>query len=384
MEFINNKTNMLFNIKSKLFYGVLALSAVASCKSGDKQQAASEVAFHGDTITVSAESPILSKIKIQTLAEEPFSTEFRTVGTVQAETGHYAEVCSPFDGRVTRSAVRLGQHVGAGQCLYEMSSADFVEASKTYFQAVRNCETAKANYDRKKTLFDHGIASQRELEEIRTEAENACHEKESAEATLRVYNVNPSQLKMGQSLRISSPIEGEVVACSITPGQFIKADSEPLVTVADLRKVWINALVKERFIGNVNQGEKVEIFTEAEPDSIIWGHIVSIGNMVDEETRSVQVILGCDNALRKLKHGMYVSVHFISESKSSIVLPATAIFQGEQHSYVFVAVDGKSNTFVRRDVEVMNGSDDRQKVCVLSGLQSGETIVSEGGLFLNE
>ncbi len=375
---------MLLNTSIKHIYGVLAVVALASCQSGIGHQNTAELVFQGDTLTIQETSPILSKIKKLKLEEEPFSKEFRTVGTVQAEMGHYAEVYAPFDGRIVRSAVRLGQQVRVGQCLYEMSSADFIEACKIYFQAVRNCEMAKVDYERKKTLFGHGITSRRELDEMETEAENAQREKESAEATLRVYNMNPSQLKMGQNLRINSPIDGEVVVCKITPGQYIKTDTESQVTIADLRKVWVTALVKERFIGTVSKGEKVEVFTEAEPDSIIWANIVSIGNLVDEETRSVQVILSCDNARGKLKHGMYVSVHFISDAIPAVVIPATAVFQGEQYSYVYVAVEGTPNTYVRRKVEIMSDSDDRQKVCVLSGLSSEETIVSEGGLYLNE
>ncbi len=363
--------------------GVLLAVALAACGNGEKQNANSELIFHGDTVTVDAGSPICSKIKMITLAEEPFSNEFRTVGTAQAETGRYAEVCTPFDGRVTRSAVRLGDKVRAGQVLFEMSSADFVEASKTYFQAVRQNEQAQAEYKRKQTLFEHGIAAKRELDEAMTEAENARKEMESAEATLKVYNMNASTLKMGQSLRICAPIDGEVVASSITPGQFVKADDEPLVTIADLSKVWVTALIKERYIGIVNAGGEAEIFTDAQPDKVIIGKVFNVGNLVDEETRSVQVVLACDNPDRMLKHGMYVSVHFMSEPKPSIVVPSTAVFQGENRSYVFVAT-GKANTYVRREVETGNSSDDNSKVSIRKGLKVGDQVIAVGGLYLND
>lgn len=219
------------------------------------------------------------------------------------------------------------------------------------------------------------------MDEAFAEADNARKDKESAEATLRVYNMNPSSIKMGQPLRVCSPISGEVVASNITTGKFIKADDEAIATIADLSTMWVNALIKERYISTVTLGGQAEIFTEADNENVIWGKVINVGSIVDEESRSVQVLLACDNADRKLKHGMYVSVHFMSEPHPAIVLPSTAVFQGEQSSYVFVATD-KPNTYIRRQVQVSTSSDDNQKICVRRGLNPGERVISDGGIYL--
>lgn len=369
-------------MKKAVLWGVVSfLFALTSCNRNNGQNEAAEISYNGDTVTVNSTSPICGKIKLATIVEESFSEEFRTVGTAQAETGKYAEICTPFDGRVTNALVRLGNKVSAGQGLFEISSSDFLETSKEYFQASTNYEKVEADYQRKKTLFEHGLTSKRELDEAFAEAENARKDKESAEATLRVFNMNPSSIKMGQPLRVCSPISGEVVASNITPGKFIKADDEAIATIADLSTMWVNALIKERYISTVTLGGQAEIFTESEPDNVIWGKVINVGSVVDEETRSVQVLLGCDNADRKLKHGMYVSVHFMSEPHPAIVLPSTAVFQGEQSSFVFVATD-KPNTYIRRQVVVSTSSDDNQKICVRSGLTPGERVISEGGIYL--
>lgn len=361
---------------------MMACLLVVSCKeSGEKTT--QEIAYQGDTVTVSVGSPILSRISAETLAEQPFSSEFRTVGTVQAEMGHYAEVGVPFDGRITTSKVMLGSRVRAGQTLFEVSSPEFFEASKQYFQNLRIYETAKSSYDRKKVLHEAGVVSARELEEAYTEAENARQEKSASEAAFRAYGMDPSGMEPGQAMRIVAPISGEVVRCNIIQGSFIKADSEALLTLADLGRVWITAQVKERFIGRVAEGGRVEIFTEAEPESPIPGKVLNIGNLVDEETRSVQVIVACDNADLKLKHGMYVSAHFISEPEDAIVVPSTAVFQGGNSSYVYMTSPDADNIFLRRAVTVGESNDDNTRVHIVKGLLPGERIVSEGGLYLN-
>ena len=367
----------------KTYYAIaMACLLLSSCKeSGEKTK--QEITYQGDTVTVSADSPILSRISTEILVKEPFSSEFRTVGTVQAEMGHYAEVGVPFDGRITTSKVMLGSRVHAGQTLFEVSSPDFFEASKQYFQNLRLYETAKSSYERKKALQEAGVVSSRELEEAYTEAENARQEKSASEAAFRAYGMDPSGMEPGQAMRVVAPISGEVVRCNIIPGSFIKADSEALLTLADLGRVWITAQVKERFVGRVTKGGSVEIFTEAEPDCPIPGKVLNIGNLVDEQTRSVQVIVACDNAELKLKHGMYVSVHFISEPEDAIVVPATAVFQGEKSSYVYLAAPDTCNVFLRRKVTVGESNDDNTRVHIAHGLLPGDRIISEGGLYLN-
>jgi len=365
------------------YYAIPMAALLLSACAGTAEQKTAEIVYEGNTVTVSSESPILSKIKYETIALKPFGDEFRTVGTVQAETGKFAEVNVPFDGRVIRAHVSLGSKVHAGHALFELSSPDFLEASKEYFQNVQNYAKAQAEYDRKKVLAQHGIASQKELEEAFSELENARHDKEYSAASLKVYGTDVSTMKMGQAMTILAPITGEVVKSDVTVGSYVKADSEPMITIADLHKVWVNARVKEHYIHQVAQGGKAEIRSESDPDQLIEGQILNVGNLVDEETRSVQIIIACDNPDLRLKHGMYVSVHFLSEPKETVVVPSTAIFQGEQRSYVYVCT-GQPNAFERREVELGMSNDDNTEICIRKGLQAGDRIIAEGGLYLNE
>lgn len=366
----------------KTYYAlVIACACLCGCAGGNSK-VTEELSYRKDSVIIRSESPILSKLKVETLHKELFSSEFRTVGTAQAENGHYAEVGVPFDGRIVKSSVHLGMHVKAGDALFEFSSPELLEASKLYFQSKRSYETAKSSYERKLALKGSGLISQRDLEEAFTEEENAKNEMEYAEAAVRVYGMNPSSITMGQAQQILAPISGEIVRNRLTPGSFAKADGEALVTIADLKHVWVTAQVKERFIGAVNMGGKVEIFTEANPEEAIVGKVINVGNLVDEQTRSIQVVVSCDNPDAKLKHGMYVSVHFISEPEQSILIPSTALFQGEESSFVYVASD-KPNVFLKRYVKTGASDDGKTRINVIDGLSEGEKILSEGGLYLN-
>lgn len=366
----------------RIFLFMLSLAAVASCGNNGEYTEQQQLFFSGDTVRVNAASPILSHIKTSEVAPVPFSSEFRTVGTARAENGSYAEVVIPFDGRITRSFVRIGQKVRPGQALFELYSPEFNELVKEYFQAQRTADKVKADYMRKQSLYENEVISKREIEESFTEMEIAQRDLESAEATLKIYNVDFSKVRVGQPVSILAPISGEVVAADLTVGQYVKADDESPVIIADLGNMWVTALVKEHFIGSVSNDAEAEVFIESIPDTPVKAKVLNVGNVVDEETRAVQVILSCDNSERMLKHGMYVSVHFMSEPKDMIVVPSSAIFQGEQFNYVFV--QSSVDTFLKRRVVLGSGNDDKSLISIKSGLAAGEKVITEGGIYLSE
>lgn len=364
----------------KIFAILLIISVLAACHSNTPRQEIADCSFSGDTVRVRENSAVSGKIDILQVELQPYCAEFRTTGTVQAMAGRLAEIAAPFDGRVTTSLVRLGQKVSAGASVFELSSADFHEAAKNYFQSVQNRNTAEKNYRRQHDLVANGVGAQQDLEEAEAEYENVRNEHENATANLRIFGVDPGGVTMGQPLRVISPISGEVVRCNLVIGQYLKSDSEPLAVVADLGKVWVVALIKERYIGAIRQNDKVEVYTDAASRRTIWGHIDHIGEMLDEETRSVQILVECDNRDRELKPGMFTAVHFLGPEEPSLLVPASAIFQSEADDFLFI--ETSNGCYVKRPVACESA--DNGQCRILGGLEPGERIVAQGGIYLIE
>lgn len=364
---------------SRLFILAGLCMLLASCKQNNTAQEGAEVQYKGDTIVVRENSPILGQIVIEKVEARDFAAGFRTVGTIRPVSGKYAEVAPPFSGRITKSFVELGRKVNAGSPVFELSSSEFFEAVKAYFAAQSANEVEQTNYNRQKELEANGVASKKELELARNEANIAAKELEQAKATLQIFNIDPNALQMGQALKVVSPIAGEVVKYNITIGSYVKDDAEPLAIIADLSSVWVTALVKERNFGTIKKGEQVEVFTDAHPDQAIPGTIYHVGEMLDIETRSLEVIIACDNADRQLKPGMFCKVNFLNSPAKSIVLPATAIMQEQENDYVLV--EASKGRYLRRKVQTETVSMD--EVLILGGLEEGENVVTKGGIYLN-
>jgi cobalt-zinc-cadmium efflux system membrane fusion protein len=339
----------------------------------------------GDTVFVPARavvngnSSILDHIVTQKSYFQDFSAEFRTIGTIRPVSGKLAEITPPFAGRIGKSYVHLGQKVGAGSPVFELGSSEFYEATKAYFAAQSANELAQRKYNRQKELAANGVAAQRDLEQAQSEASISSQELEQAKATLKIFNVDAGSLQMGQLLKVVSPISGEVVKSNITIGSYVREDSEPLAVVADLSHVWVAALVKEKYFGAIKHGDRAEVYATTNPNKVINGTVYYVGEMLDEETRSLEVIIECSNANRELKLGMFCEVHFFNTPTKAIILPSTAIMQEQDNEYVLI--EERKGKYIRRKVE--SESVDLDNVLIISGIEEGENVVIKGGIYLN-
>ncbi len=369
-------------MKQKIFIntGIAAL-VLLSCTHQEKTGQASQnnrVQAEGDAVVIPVESPVLQRIRLHTVTSENYHSHYTTTGTVRVITGSMAELSTPFEGRITKSFVRLGQKVIAGTPVFEIYSPGYFETVKSFVQAKQEKQLATANYNRQKDLLEHGVGSKKEFEEASATWQIAGREYEKAEASLLIFNVKPEEISLGKPLIVRSPIDGEIVKNKITVGQYLKNDAEPQATVANLGKVWVVAQVKEKNISLINSIDSVHVVTDAHPDQTINGIVSYVGSILDEQTRSVEVYVECRNDKKILKPGMFANVSFTRQIPDAMVVPASAVLQGEACTYVFVQTE--KNKFVKRNVSVTTGNE--KELIVNSGLSANETIVAEGAVYL--
>jgi cobalt-zinc-cadmium efflux system membrane fusion protein len=92
----------------------------------------------------------------------------------------------------------------------------------------------------------------------------------------------------------------------------------------------------------------------------------------------VQIYVLCENRERVMKPGMFVTTRFSESTGEAILIPASALYQMEETSFVFVCLG--DNKYIKRRVEV-DGTDSN-RVIIKSGLRAPDEIVTEGGSLL--
>jgi RND family efflux transporter, MFP subunit len=364
--------------KMIILAGLFVLCACANRSQNQENTNMPYMAEDG-SIIIPEGSPILSSIQTQGIKLSTHRSSFSTSGTVQAISSKYAEIATPFAGRITKSLVRLGQKVLPGSPIFELSSPDFFELGKAYFQAKQEMELAQKSLNRERDLLKNDVGVAKDVEEAETNFELRKKDYENALAALSVYQIDADKMSLGQPLVVKSPIAGKVVKSDIVIGQYIKDDAAPLAIVADLDKVWVIAHVKEKDLPLLYNIENVEVFMSAMPEAGVAGVVYHIGELLDETTRTVEVIIECDNPNHNMKPFMYGTVHFYSALSEAILLPSTAIMQEQESDYVLVEL--AKGKFTRRKVNTETV--DTETVRIVSGLSEGENVAVTGGIYLN-
>lgn len=332
----------------------------------------------GDTIVLTKASNIKSQITFSTVTEQKFGVELLASGIVKTIPNSYAEIAPPFAGRIIKSHVTLGQKVNVGTPIFTISSPDYNNSQKDYLDAKQEYRQSELQLKRQRDLVNHGVGIRRELEEAETDFMIKKTALANASSVIKIYNSNPRGSKSGGPLTITSPIRGTIITNNVVVGQFLKEDSDPLATVAELSKVWVAGQIKEKDMRFISTLDEVDVKIAAYPNKTIRGKIHYVNNIVNEETRSVEVLIECENPNYDLKPGMFVNVIFKEKPESTILIPSKAVFQNEARQFVFVKID--DNHLIKREIATSDTYDN--KIIVTYGLKVGEVILSEGGALM--
>jgi Cu(I)/Ag(I) efflux system membrane fusion protein len=178
---------------------------------------------------------------------------------------------------------------------------------------------------------------------------------------------------------IVSPVSGFVTEKFVVPQQYV-AEGQPLVAVADLSTVWVEADVFEQQLPEIRIGQRVAITSPALPGQTLPGTVAFIQPVLSGETRSTSVRIELPNRNLQLKPDMFVSVTFATTAEPGrLSVPASAVVDRGQQQFVWVEL--ASGRFSPRQVQT--GTRSGERIEILSGLSEGESVVVEGAFLLD-
>lgn len=363
------------------YFIICSLLALASCNSSTKNVEEEDVMFKkvNQHIHLVPDSQLDKQVVAEEVSYKDIEYHFSTTGKVRPPVDKYAEIAAPFDGRIVKTYVRLGQDIKKDQPLFELNSPSFFEGQKEFLDAKEEWELSKNHLRRQEDLLKNNVGSQQELEIARTEAQTKQNTFINAKAALEMWQVNTESMVLGQPLIVRSPISGKLLDHHLILGQYVREDDSSLATIADLEKVWVAAQIKERDMFRLENIDSVKIKHPQKADTWIDGEVFHISSFVNEATRSVDLLVVCDNPNELFKPGMFTNLRLSSIGKDRISVPATAVIQKE-NSFVFREV----GPHVYEVVKVKIGATMENEVEILEGIQANDRIVTQGAIFLLE
>lgn len=132
-------------------------------------------------------------------------------------------------------------------------------------------------------------------------------------------------------------------------------------------------------MGQVAIGQNAAVTVAAYPDREFDGRVTWIADLVDEKTRALKIRIEVENKDRALRPGSFARVKINTASAEEVLaVPAVAVLRQKAESIVFV--DAGGGLFKRREVTV--GARSRDAAEILSGLEHGEQVVTQGAFTL--
>jgi membrane fusion protein, heavy metal efflux system len=318
---------------------------------------------------------------IKTVRVEPQNVDNQLAipARVQPDPALVVRVYPPAGGRLLRVNVLPGDRVRKGDVVAVLESADVAQARSDYAKAKTESGRTLHALDRAKLLFDHKVLSQREYEDADANYQEARSELERSADRLRVLGA-PLQEMSSNQVALVAPHDGVVIDLGAAPGELSKStdNANPICTIADLSSVWIIGDIYEKDLEFFRRGEPVDVTVAAFPDRHWSGKLAVISDTLDPTTRTLKARVVLANSKRELKPEMFATIRVSRPMRQAIVLPASALLR--EGGDTAVMVETTPGKYERRLVSL--ASSNANNVVIVSGLQPGDVVVSEGAALL--
>lgn len=219
---------------------------------------------------------------------------------------HMIQVAPKVTGQIIELNVEDNQRIKEGDVVavidkddykirFEQADADYQKelanqkVAKANFNAVQSeIAVAKADLDRYKKLYESGAVSKQTLDNAQTRYDSVSARKTTAEESIlsdgqnKVADANLKSLKARRdkaeldlkNTEVIAPQSGIVTNKKAEKGAYVGTGSPLFVIVPD--EVWVVANYKESQVGNMKEGQPVEIKIDAYPNKVFKGKIDSI------------------------------------------------------------------------------------------------------------
>ncbi|SHH74928.1 efflux RND transporter periplasmic adaptor subunit [Desulfosporosinus lacus] len=328
-------------------------------------------------------------------------------GSVVPVSSQEVRVLTP--GRVAKVAVKVGDTVKAGQTLVALDTT-LVDAQVAQ---------AKVSVEAAQTVVNTAQANLNELKKAQTAASTAGSPDSSVDGAgvvssllpqfLSEQNSTPQEnlvspvvirqaegalaqstaaLKQAQEmLKVAQVQQGQLIHKANMAGTVVEVNAQegnlssvqvPLVVVADLTQMNVEAQLNEIDAGKVQVGGKVSISSKMLGDASVQGTIVEIAPTAVSKTSlqgsaspTVGIKIRLEKAPLELKPGFTVTIEIIVATKEGVLaVPQEALFQEGNKNYVYRIQAGRLE---KTEVKLGIGNDTHQEIT--SGLKSGDQVV---------
>jgi Cu(I)/Ag(I) efflux system membrane fusion protein len=270
-------------------------------------------------------------------------------------------VSSRISGRIDKLYFKnTGDNIKKGDRLYDLYSETLNNAKQEYILALQ-----------KEKLLDHSIVDFKQLVE-------------SARNKLVLWGMNAGQIaeldktkKASDITTFYSPLSGTITALESHEGEYV-AEGGTILRLTDLSSLWAEAQVYTTQLSGIDVKGKATVRI---PDigKEVDGRIELVNPEINPDTRINLVRIAVANKDNLLKPGMNAYVTMDNRVSSALTIPSSAVLRNEKYNMVWT----RTGHNIFKMVSVTIGKEDGEQVEILSGLQTGDVVVTNGAYLIN-
>lgn len=325
-----------------------------------------------DTSAAAAQKAAL--VSVTTLSSADFNHYIDLQGKVEAVNISFV---SPRGnpGQVKALYITKGQQVSKGQLLLKLDDVIPQQQVKSAQQQVNIAQAQADNaadvYKRRKNLFDQGIGTQIQLNADKTTADNAQSQLRNAQEQMKI-----AQEQLGFT-NVYSDVDGVAEEVNVRVGEIFSASAiVPQIKIVNTSNLKVTTNVPENYLSKVNVGDNV-VVNFPDINKNINAKVTVAGKIIDPNSRSfyIEVRLPADKDLRPNQIANVKIQDYAAGNTISI--PVNTLQTDDKGKFVFVAETSGDKTVAKKK-SITIGQSYGDKVQVLSGLQAGDKIITEG------
>ena len=298
--------------------------------------------------------------------------------------------------------VEVGDRVTAGEVLATLNrrtlaaqlaaaDAELLRAGAAVRQAGSQIESAKASQtqadsalERSENLRTSGTLAQATLDQTIAAAETARAAVANAEDGLAVAQAQLQQASAQRDIatlnleqaEIKAPVAGVVSGRNGKVGAIAASAGDPVFTLIEDGAIEVEAEVIETALGRIAHDDPVDLTIAGVGTA--QGNIRLIAPTVDPVNRLARVRIAIDDT-PPLRTGLFASGWIITDRRTALTVPATAVLIDAVGAYVLTVADG---AVARRAVTVGLIWQDRREI--VAGLSPGDTVIARAGAFFRD
>jgi membrane fusion protein, heavy metal efflux system len=382
--------------------GKRELAILLRSKEVNDDQIVGEVDVHANLAAAKAameaagdEAPGISFLKEQqwtldfataVVREASLRESIRVPARVEPRPGGAADVVASIDGRLTMAAeVPVGGIVSRGQILARLfprpqTPGDLPQLQRAVSEARSALAQATHDRERAERLTAAGAAPARRLEEARLAETQAQTRLTSAEGSMSQFHASRSGGPASEDTLfvLRSPVDGVIAERTAVTGANVVAGAV-LFRVVDASLVHVVGQIPEAEAMRARAATTAELEITASQERVAAGKLVSIGRVLDPQSRTLPITFAFDNRRLALPVGQSLALYLLTSSTAPrTVVPAAAVVDDAGRPIVFIQREGE--TFERRAVTL--GVRSGELVQVREGLKPGDRVVTKGAFLV--